>query len=29
MRARRFLPGGWLSAYAFLYIVFLYLPVIF
>lgn len=27
---RRFLPGGgWLSAYAFLYVVFLYLPVIF
>jgi spermidine/putrescine transport system permease protein len=26
---RRFLAGSWLSAYAFLYIVFLYLPVIF
>ena len=26
---RRFLAGGWLSAYAFLYVVFLYLPVIF
>lgn len=26
---RRFLGGGWLSAYAFLYVVFLYLPVIF
>src|SRR5882757_9784318 len=26
---RRLLPGGWLSAYAFLYVVFLYLPVIF
>ena len=28
MRARRFLSGGWLSVYAFLYVVFLYLPVI-
>ncbi|MCA0001545.1 MULTISPECIES: ABC transporter permease [unclassified Mesorhizobium] len=27
--ARRLLPGGWLSAYAFLYVGFLYLPVIF
>ncbi|MER9030259.1 ABC transporter permease [Mesorhizobium sp. M0674] len=26
---RRLFPGGWLSAYAFLYVVFLYLPVIF
>ena len=26
---RRLLPGGWLSAYAFLYVAFLYLPVIF
>ncbi|MEP6567396.1 MAG: ABC transporter permease [Mesorhizobium sp.] len=29
MAVRRFLANGWLSAYAFLYVVFLYLPVIF
>ncbi|MER8440767.1 ABC transporter permease [Mesorhizobium sp. M1312] len=29
MAMRRFLASGWLSAYAFLYVVFLYLPVIF
>ncbi|MDX8537904.1 ABC transporter permease [Mesorhizobium abyssinicae] len=29
MAIKRLLPGGWLSAYAFLYVAFLYLPVIF
>ncbi|RVC79726.1 ABC transporter permease [Mesorhizobium sp. M4A.F.Ca.ET.022.05.2.1] len=29
MAIKRLLPGGWLSAYAFLYVAFLYLPVVF